>query len=183
MLLRPFSTLSSVRQLDDGDPAPRRTRAAEETRECSGRSSAFENLNKSMPLLFVGSMVLKFSPRFLLSRDEFQTICLSSQKPRLKLRICMEQQGEFLYASGTDPLIEVPDPRAGFYSEVAKVWLLLLGQRARIELRGHDLPEITGRLELIRAPDLPLNPHEPLHLCIGGISFMSTHVLSWSVVG
>ncbi len=94
----------------------------------------------------------------------------------------MDQQNEFLFADGAEPLIAIPDPRAGFYREVAQIWNLPLGQRARLELRDHDLSEISGRLELERAPDLPLNPREPLQLSVGGIIFRSTQVKSWSLV-
>ena len=95
----------------------------------------------------------------------------------------MERQNEFLFPEGPMPAIELPDPRAAFYNEVVQVWHLPLGQRARVELRGHDLPEVSGRLELDRAPDLPLNPREPLHLSVGGITFRSTQVASWSLIG
>ena len=95
----------------------------------------------------------------------------------------MEKQNEFLFPDGPAPSVELPDPRAGFYREVAQTWNLPLGQRTRLELRQHDLPEIAGVLELVRAPDLPLNSREPLSLCVGSIAFLSTQVVSWSVVG
>ena len=50
-------------------------------------------------------------------------------------------------------------------------------------LRGHDLPEVSGRLELERAPDLPLNPREVLQLSAGGITFLSTQVQGWTSLG
>lgn len=95
----------------------------------------------------------------------------------------MERQDEFLFPEGLAPSIELPDPRASFYSEVAEVWHLPLGQRVRIELHGHELPEISGHLELIRAPDLPLNSRESLILCVENITFRSNQVKSWSVLG
>ena len=94
----------------------------------------------------------------------------------------MPQQNEFLFADGPTPDLHLPDPRAGFYSEVAAVWHLPLGERVRTLLREHDLPEVTGRLELARAPDLPLNAREPLKLLIGHIAFLSTQVQAWSLV-
>lgn len=95
----------------------------------------------------------------------------------------MEQQGEFLYADGAEPIMDVPDPRSGFYAEVTELWGLPLGQSVRLLLKGHDVPEVSGRLELNRAPDLPLSSREPLHLSAGGVLFLSTQVQAWSLIG
>ncbi len=95
----------------------------------------------------------------------------------------MERQGEFLFPDRREPSVQLPDPRAGFYREVAEVWHLPLGQTVRVLLRGHDFPEVSGRLELERAPDLPLNPREPLQLSASGIAFLSTQVQAWSLIG
>jgi hypothetical protein len=93
----------------------------------------------------------------------------------------MESQAEFLYAEGPSPELAPPDPRAGFYREVAAIWGLPLGKRACVQLHHHDLPELTGRLELARAPDLPLNADEPLQLQIGRITFLSPQVQAWTL--
>lgn len=95
----------------------------------------------------------------------------------------MEKQPEFLFPEGPAASVELPDPRAGFYGEVAELWHLPLGQRVRVLLKSHDLPEVSGLLELERAPDLPLNPREPLQLSVGGIRFGSTQVNSWTLIG
>lgn len=95
----------------------------------------------------------------------------------------MERQNEFLFPDGPEPSVQLPDPRAGFYGEVAQVWNLPLGERVRVLLRDHDFPEAAGRLELERAPDLPLNPKESLRLSAGGIAFLSTQVRGWSLLG
>lgn len=95
----------------------------------------------------------------------------------------LPHQNEFLFADGPVPEMALPDPRAGFYREVSDLWHLPLGERVRVLLRGHDLAEAAGRLELDRAPDLPLNAREPLHLVVGRISFLSTQVESWSLLG
>ena len=95
----------------------------------------------------------------------------------------MERQSEFLFPDGPGPDLHLPDPRAGFYREVAEVWQLPLGECVRVLLRGHDLPEVSGRLELERAPDLPLNPREPLQLSVGVVAFLSTQVEAWSLIG
>ena len=95
----------------------------------------------------------------------------------------MENQNEFLFADGPVPDLLLPDPRSAFFSEVSAVWHLPLGQKIRVLLKGHDFPEVAGRLELARAPDFPLNVREPLHLSVGGITFLSTQVESWSLLG
>ena len=94
----------------------------------------------------------------------------------------MERQNEFLFPDGPEPSVQLPDPRAGFYGEVAQVWRLPLGAPVRVLLRGHDLTEVSGRLELERAPDLPLNPREVLQLSAGGVAFLSTQVLGWTLL-
>ena len=95
----------------------------------------------------------------------------------------MENQSDFLFADGPIPEMHPPDPRLGFYREVAEVWNLPLGEVVRVMLRAHDLPEVTGRLELNRAPDLPLKAKEPLQLTAGGVAFLSTQVQAWSLLG
>jgi hypothetical protein len=94
----------------------------------------------------------------------------------------MEAQAEFLYADGVDPKLAPPDPRENFYREVAAVWSLPLGERVRVALHHHDLPEVSGRLELAGAPDLPLNAHEPLRLQIGQITFLSPQIQNWTLL-
>lgn len=93
----------------------------------------------------------------------------------------MERQSEFLFADGPSPALQPPDPRAEFYREVDEVWHLPLGRRVRVVLREHDLPEVSGRLELERAPDLPFDPRESLQLSVGGVAFRSTQMEAWSL--
>ena len=95
----------------------------------------------------------------------------------------MENQNEFLFSDGPVPEVHLPDPRSAFYGEVTAVWHLPLGQKIRVMLKAHDFPEVAGRLELARAPDLPLNVRQPLLLCVSGITFLSTQVESWSLLG
>ncbi len=95
----------------------------------------------------------------------------------------MEKQNEFLFSEGPESEFFPPDPRGGFYREVAVVWQLPVGERVRVLLRNHDVSEVAGTLELEHAPDLPLNAREPLRLLVGGVSFRSTQILSWSIAG
>jgi hypothetical protein len=93
----------------------------------------------------------------------------------------MEQQPEFLFADGPAPEFQLPDPNAPFCAEVATAWQLPVGRTITVELRGHDLPHLQGRLELARAPDLPLDPRQPLALRVGAVEFSSRQITGWSL--
>ena len=94
----------------------------------------------------------------------------------------MENQQEFLFADGPTPHLHPPDPRSEFYNEVSTAWQLPVGRVVRIDLHGHDLPSLQGLLELPRAPDLPLDPHQPLFLRIAGVEFSSRQIAAWTIV-
>lgn len=93
----------------------------------------------------------------------------------------MASQGEFLFADGPVPELHPPDPRAAFYEEVSAAWQIPVGQKVRVDLRGHNFSDLQGRLDLSRAPDLPLDPRQPLALRIGTIEFSSIQVAAWSL--
>jgi hypothetical protein len=93
----------------------------------------------------------------------------------------MEQQQEFLFAGGPAPHLHPPDPRTPFYEEVASAWQLPVGRLVRIDLHDHDLSFLRGLLELARAPDLPLDPRQPLVLRVGAIEFSSRQIAAWSL--
>ena len=94
----------------------------------------------------------------------------------------MEQQSEFLFADGPVPEQLPLNLRGSFFSEVAAVWSLPVGELVQVDLSGHNFSELRGRLELVRAPDLPLNAHAPLALRIGPIEFSSRQISSWSLL-
>ena len=93
-----------------------------------------------------------------------------------------EQQDEFLFADGPVPERQLPDPRADFFEAVASLWQLPVGQVAHVNLNGHNMSDLQGRIELARAPDLPLDRREVLVLRIGTIEFSSRQIASWSLV-
>lgn len=93
----------------------------------------------------------------------------------------MASQGEFLFADGPAPEIHLPDPRSGFYEEVAARWEIPVGLLVHVALREHSFSELHGRLELARAPDLPLDRRETLTLRIGTIEFSSRQIVAWSL--
>lgn len=64
--------------------------------------------------------------------------------------------------------------------EIAAAWSLPLGQRVEVCFRGGERSAITGILELLRAPDYPWVPHQPLKLGISGFVFSSREIASWT---
>ena len=93
----------------------------------------------------------------------------------------MEEQDQFLFADGPTPQLHVPDFQAGFYSEVAALWQIPVGERVHVTLREHHFGNLDGRIELARAPDLPLDVRETLALRIGTIEFTSRQIVAWSL--
>jgi hypothetical protein len=94
----------------------------------------------------------------------------------------MAHQQEFLFAGGPTPQLHPPDPRSGFYDEVSNGWQLPVGRVVRVDLKDHDLPSLQGLLELSRAPDLPLDPRQPLALRIRSVEFSSRQIAAWAIV-
>ena len=93
----------------------------------------------------------------------------------------MEYQSELLFGEGAAPTMHLPDPNSGFFAEVSAAWHLPIGQPARVTLHSHSFDDLRGRLDLARAPDLPLDPRQPLALRIGTIEFTSRQIVSWSL--
>ena len=93
-----------------------------------------------------------------------------------------DQQGEFLFADGMVSEFHLPDPRSNFYAEVEALWQIPLGRLAHVDLNGPHMSDLQGRIELARAPDLPLDKREALALRIGTIEFSSRQIVSWSLL-
>jgi hypothetical protein len=93
-----------------------------------------------------------------------------------------EMQDEFIFVPGPAPEIHLPDPRSGFFEEIAALWQLPIGQVAHVSLDGHSLSDLQGRIELARSPELPFDRREVLALRIGTIEFSSRQITSWSLV-
>lgn len=92
----------------------------------------------------------------------------------------MEEQAEFLFANGPGPELHPPDPDSAFFNEVANLWHLPVGCLVHVDLAGHQMSDLQGRLEFARAPDLPLDPRQPLALRIGTIEFSSRQISAWA---
>ena len=93
----------------------------------------------------------------------------------------MESQQDFLFADGPTPELHLPDPRSNLYAAIAALWQIPVGQLIRVDLTGHHFSELRGRLELARAPDLPLDRRESLALRIGTIELTSRQITAWSL--
>lgn len=65
--------------------------------------------------------------------------------------------------------------------EIAAAWGLPLGERVEICLRDGG-STITGKLELLRAPDYPWDPHQPLRLAVAGLVFSSREIERWTKI-
>ncbi|MSU24960.1 MAG: hypothetical protein EXS32_14220 [Opitutus sp.] len=93
----------------------------------------------------------------------------------------MESQQDFLFADGPGSALHLPDPRENFYADVSALWQIPVGQLVHVDLTGHQFADLRGRLELARAPDLPLDRRETLALKIGTIEFSSRQIGAWSL--
>jgi hypothetical protein len=84
-----------------------------------------------------------------------------------------------LLGEGPAPVLALPDPLGDLVAEIAALWSLPIGQKAQVTLKHAAFYELSGRLELVAAPALPLNPREPLRLRIKEIEFLSTQIVGW----
>ncbi len=78
------------------------------------------------------------------------------------------------------PELHVAHPLDDLFQAVADLWSLPIGRIVRVDLRDPALPPVEGKLELQRAPDLPLNPREPISLRVRGLN-TSVEIASWSL--
>lgn len=88
-------------------------------------------------------------------------------------------QLEFLLVGADDGTSQLADPLGDLLAQIAAAWGLPIGQRVRVNLRDDTLPGLEGRLELARAPDLPLDPNRPLSLRIDRSEFSSRQIVDW----
>lgn len=82
------------------------------------------------------------------------------------------QQDEFLFCEGAEGRLGLPLPDDPLLRDIGMEWGLPVGRRVRIVFHpGESFRELTGRLEVAVAPDLPLNRHRPLRLRVAGFEF------------
>lgn len=93
----------------------------------------------------------------------------------------VEYQENFLFDENAFETSEAADPLSDFFAEVSQAWNLPIGQRVNLRLRDAALPQLSGKLKLARAPDLPLDPRQPLSLTLSGVEFTHREVASWSL--
>ena len=94
----------------------------------------------------------------------------------------MDEQSELSFAEGPAPDVPLEHPLEDLLEAIAARWELPIGRRVRVTLRDSALPDVVGKLELMRAPELPLDPREVLALRVGGLSFTAREIASWSLV-
>jgi hypothetical protein len=94
----------------------------------------------------------------------------------------MGSQGEFVFEAGDAPSEAVAHPLADLIGEISRIWSLPLGRNVRVDLAGESMDELRGRLELASAPDLPLDPRQPLMLRIGKVTFSSRQITGWAEI-
>ena len=70
------------------------------------------------------------------------------------------QQEEFLFGEGDAVRLGLPLPDDPLVRDIGMEWGLPVGQRVRITFSpGESFRELSGRLEVAVAPELPLNRH------------------------
>ena len=95
----------------------------------------------------------------------------SSRLPRLS-----EHQISLGLDVGYDP---EPVVVADLRDEIAAAWGLPLGQKVEVCFRG-ERSAVTGTLGLLKAPDFPWDPRQPLKLGIAGLVFSSREIERWT---
>jgi hypothetical protein len=94
----------------------------------------------------------------------------------------MDDQQEFLFASGDPPRLGTPMPGDPLVLDIARVWGLPIGKNVRARLKdGENLSLLDGRLELASAPDLPFDLRQPLSLRIRGYVFSNRMIAGWTL--
>jgi len=94
-----------------------------------------------------------------------------------------EQQDEFLFSEAPDTgVLFLSHPLDDLFAAIAQLWGVPLGRRVRVSLLNHCMPELEGRLELARSPDLPLDSRDELRLRLGQFEFSHRQMASWALV-
>jgi hypothetical protein len=91
------------------------------------------------------------------------------------------EQLEFLLCGTATGAPEPADPLGDLREGIAECWSVPLGQRVKVDLRDCNVPWLEGRLELSRAPDLPLDVRQSLALRIGTVEFSNRQIVAWAL--
>lgn len=92
------------------------------------------------------------------------------------------EQHEFLFADGPQPELHLAHPLDDLFVAIAGAWGVPVGRDVRLNLTNPALPELTGKLELVRAPDLHLDRREPLYLRLKGVLFTHREIANWTLL-
>ena len=103
----------------------------------------------------------------------------------------MPEQQEFLFIDTRSELAPNATPADSdsltedtLIEEIRATWRMpFLRQKVRVTLRGCDVYEITGHLEIASPfPDYPFKATQPLHLRIGDITFTPAQITSCALL-
>jgi hypothetical protein len=92
------------------------------------------------------------------------------------------EQLEFLLMGTQDGSSSLEHPLGDLLAQVQVCWSLPIGQRVHVDLAGAEIDFIEGRLDLIRAPESPLNAAHPLALRVAHLNFSSRQIKAWSLL-
>lgn len=92
------------------------------------------------------------------------------------------EQDEFLFADGPQPELHLAHPLDDLFVAIAAAWGVPVGRAVRLNLVNSALPELAGKLELVRAPDLPLDGREALYLRLKGVLFTHREIANWTLL-
>ena len=86
-------------------------------------------------------------------------------------------QDEFLFSEGDVGRLGLPLADDPLIRDIGDEWGLPVGRRVRITFRpGESFRELSGRLEVAVAPELPLKRHRRLRLRVAGYEFDHTAI-------
>ena len=92
-------------------------------------------------------------------------------------------QEEFLFSEGDEGRLGLPLADDPLVRDIGNEWGLPVGQRVRVTFHSAEsFRELTGRLEVAVAPELPLNRHRSLRLRVAGYEFGHTAIAGCVVV-
>jgi hypothetical protein len=92
------------------------------------------------------------------------------------------EQDEFLFADGPQPELHRTHPLDDLFVTIAEAWGVPVGRGVRLNLINSALPELTGKLEVVRSPDLPLDGRELLYLRLKGVLFTHREIANWTLL-
>lgn len=91
-------------------------------------------------------------------------------------------QLEFLLAGAAEGAPALTYPLADLREKITDLWRLPIDQRVRVDLRDCNVSRLEGQLQLVRAPDFPLDVRHALDLEVGTVRFSSRQIVDWALI-